>query len=422
MKFLQLIKKGAEAPEVLEEGVLYYDENTESISLKKGGEPVPPVTPEITITVEDAFDTDIIALTATKNETVQGEISWTCNLASSIAEINGTTLTFKQHYEGSVSLTATASNASAEKTITVSCEEVATATTYSIKTDSISIAETQPMDASSTSATVNFVGVTTQHYKLKEDYSVESNETQTVEFEANDTTEAATRNGSFKWNGENVAWEVNLKAKEDKPTIELVDLGLPSGIKWASCNVGATKPEEPGKYFQWGDTLGYTGDEALAHSTWSTAPFNNGSSSYDGTYFSTVSGTVCPNGVLAAQYDAATANLGEDYRMPTKAEYDELIANTTSTWFASDNTEFNGVAGRKFTSKTDSSKYIFIPAAGYCYSGSFDDVGSYGSVWASSLFSGNPNYAWYLNFGSGSVSMGSGSRYYGFSVRAVSKN
>ena len=417
MKFLKLIKKGAEAPEVLEEGVLYYDENTESISLKKGGEPVPPVTPEIIITVGDALDTDIIALTATKNETVQGEISWTCNLASSVAEINGATLVFKQHYEGSVSLTATANNASAEKTIAVSCEEVATATTYSIKANSISIAETQPMTASSTSATVNFVGITTQHYKLKDSVSVESNESQTVEFEANETSEAATRNGSFKWNGENVAWEVNLKAKEDKPTIELVDLGLPSGLKWATCNVGATSPEQYGKYFQWGDTVGYEGDEAKAHSTWSTAPFNNGSSSYDSSYFASVSGTVCPNGVLAAQYDAATANLGKDYRMPTKAEYIELTANTTSAY-----TQVNGVNCLKLTSKTDTSKSIVFPAAGYCNNGSFGSVGSYGDVWTSSLGSDGPSLAWYLYFGSGGVYLNDGSRYGGFSVRAVSKN
>ena len=180
MKFL---KKILNATEIVakEYSVLYYNEDSKSVNVKGS------LKPQITITTTDALDTDIIALTATKNETVQGETSWSCNLATDIAEINGATLVFKQHYEGSVTFTATTSNASAEKTITVTCEEVATATTYSIKTNSISVAETQPMDAESTSATVNFVGITTQHYKLKDSVSVESNESQTVEFAANET-------------------------------------------------------------------------------------------------------------------------------------------------------------------------------------------------------------------------------------------
>lgn len=411
MKFL---KKILNATEIVakEYTVLYYNEDSKSVNVKGS------LKPQITITVEDALDTDIIALTATKNETVQGDITWSCNLASDVAEINGATLVFKQHYEGSVVLTATASNASAEKTITVTCDEVATATTYSIKANSISIAETQPMEASSTSATVNFVGITTQHYKLKEDYSVESDETQTVEFEANDTTEAATRNGFFDWNGESVAWSVNLKAKEI--SFEMVDLGLPSGLKWANMNVGATAPWEYGLYFQWGATQGYEGDEAKAHSTWSTAPFNNSSSYGNETYFTANSGTWLTNdAILKSEYDAATANLGEGYRMPTKADYEELTANTTSTWFASGNTEFNGVAGRKFTSKSDNSKYIFIPAVGICDNGSFRYVGYDGYVWTSSLNSDYPNFALYLYSNGGYVEINDYERYGGFSVRAV---
>lgn len=404
MKFL---KKILNATEIVakEYTVLYYNEDSKSVNVKGS------LKPQITITTADALDTDIIALSATKNETVQGDITWSCNLASDVAEINGSTLVFKQHYEGSVKLTATADNASAEKTISVTCEEVATATTYSIKANSISITETQPMKASSTSATVNFIGITTQHYKLKDSVSVESNKTQTVEFEANKTTEAATRNGSFDWNGQSVAWFVNLKAKEVKPTVELVDLGL--SIKWATCNVGATSPEQYGKYFQWGDTVGYEGDEAKAHSTWSTAPFNNGSSSYDSSYFASVSGTVCPNGVLAAQYDAATAAYGEGYRMPTEAECDELIVNTTSTWET-----VNGVNGRKFTASNGN--YIFIPAAGYCINDSFRNVSSSGCAWALNLYSRDPNGSTvHLSFFSGNAHTSFFVRYSGFSVRAV---
>lgn len=231
------------------------------------------IVPTINITMQDSYtDTDIIALSAEKSASVEGNITWSCNLASTIAEINGSRLTFKQHYEGSVGLTATADNANDSKTITVTCDEVATATTYSIKANSISVAEAQPMDAESTSATVNFVGITTQHYKLKDSVSVEINETETVSFVANETTEAATRNGSFEWNGESVEWSVNLKAKEI--SYEYVDLGL--SVKWATCNVGATSPEEPGMYFRWGETTGHyqTGTTVTGDSyNWVNTPF-----------------------------------------------------------------------------------------------------------------------------------------------------
>lgn len=334
MKFLQLIKKGTTVP-TPEEGVLYYDKNTESTSVI---------------------------------------------IPNSIVS-----------------------------------------TTYEVK--NISVTETQPMEASSTSATVTFTGVKTETYKKGNTVVTETEESQTVEFEANDATETATRNGSFLWNGQSVEWEVNLKAKEDTPTVELVDLGLPSGLKWATCNIGATKPEEYGLYFQWGATEGYTGDEAKAHSTWSTAPFNNGSSSYDATYFASIKDNVIitkegeyfPS--LKPQYDAATAAYGKDYRMPTKAEIEELIENTTSTWET-----VNGVDGRKFTSKTDSSKYIFIPAAGRYYNGWLDAIGNYGYIRTSSLDLDYLNNAWYLNFLKYGVNTHYDNRSLGFSVRAVSKN
>lgn len=199
-----------------------------------------------------------------------------------------------------------------------------------------------------------------------------------------------------------------------QPTFEYVDLGLPSGLKWAKCNVGATKETDYGKYFQWGDTVGYTD---ASHSTWSTAPFNNGSSSYDSSYFASVKDDVCPNGVLASQYDAASVNMGSNWRMPTQADFKELTANTTVTW----ETNFNdsGVAGRKFTSKKDSTKYIFIPSAGFAYNGSLDFQGSYGGVWSSSLYSSIPNNAWLLGFDSGSMGIDYNGRYSGYSVRGV---
>ena len=172
--------------------------------------------------------------------------------------------------------------------------------------------------------------------------------------------------------------------------IEYVDLGLPSGLKWAKCNVGATSETGYGDYFQWGSTTPNTADEC----NWAKAPFNGGASSYDEAYFNSVKDTVCPNGVLAKEYDAASQIMGSDWRMPTKDEIQELIDNTTKERFT--NYNGTGVNGWKFTGSNGNS--IFIPAAG-CRSGSsFADQGDHGNVWSSSLYTLDPYDAWDLYF------------------------
>ena len=196
---------------------------------------------------------------------------------------------------------------------------------------------------------------------------------------------------------------------------EYVNLGLPSGLKWAKCNVGAENETDYGDYFMWGSTTPNTADEC----TWANAPFNNGSSNYDETYFNSVKNTVCPNDILAKEYDAARAIMGGDWRMPTKAEFDELLSGTTNEWIT--NYNGTGINGRKFISKTDTSKYIFIPAAGNCYNGSVSNVGSDIDVWSSSLNTSSPGSAWYLSSYSGGNSKYSSSRCLGWSVRGVRK-
>ena len=209
-----------------------------------------------------------------------------------------------------------------------------------------------------------------------------------------------------------VHYSGNVVIEEDP--YEYVDLGLPSGTLWATCNIGANSPEEYGKYFQWGDTVGYEGNEAKAHSTWSTAPFNNGSSKYDGAYFTSVKDIVCPNDVLANEYDAAYANTNGKQKMPTQAQLDELTANTTSEW-----TTVNGVNGRKFTSKIDPTKSIFVPASGYFDYTSQTSVSFGGYIWSSNLYTSNPNYVYRLRCGSSDASWNPDYRYYGFAVRGV---
>ena len=198
-----------------------------------------------------------------------------------------------------------------------------------------------------------------------------------------------------------------------RTSYEYVDLGL--SVKWAKTNLGAENEYDYGDYYMWGSTTPNTDDNCA----WSTAPFNNGSSSYDSTYFASVSGTVCPDGILASEYDAAYVATDGKAHMPTQAQMQELIDGTDITWYASGNEEFNGIAGRKFANKSDSSKYIFIPASGYRYGSSFDYQGSSAYVWSSSLYTGNPDYAWRLYFSSNSIYVSHDDRYLGFTVRSV---
>lgn len=201
---------------------------------------------------------------------------------------------------------------------------------------------------------------------------------------------------------------------EQTKQYEYVDLGLPSGLKWAKCNVGATSETDCGNYFMWGSTTPNTADEC----TWTNAPFNNGSDSYNKEYFTShKSEWLDDKDNLKPEFDAARAIMGGDWRMPTRDEIQELLDNTNNEWIE----DFNGsgVNGRKFTSKTDTSKYIFIPAAGFRTHGSVNYVDIYGDVWASSLDISNPDYAWILNPNSGVCCIGYSYRYDGKPVRGV---
>ena len=116
------------------------------------------------------------------------------------------------------------------------------------------------------------------------------------------------------------------------------------------------------------------------------------------------------------EYDAAAANWGGDWRMPTRAELEELMKNCTWTW-----TTQNGVYGYKVTSKKSgyTNKSIFLPAAGYRDGSDLDSAGSGGAYWSRSLYTDDPNHAYGLYFYSGSVYRDYRSRYYGHSVRPV---
>ena len=192
----------------------------------------------------------------------------------------------------------------------------------------------------------------------------------------------------------------------DKIQSEAVDLGL--SVKWANMNIGAECPEDYGDYFAWGEV------EPKETYNWSTYKWCNGSSKTLTKYNTDSSrGTVDNKTQLELSDDAARANLGGNWRMPTDAEMTELREQCTWTW-----TTQNGVNGYKVTSKSNGNS-IFLPAAGYRSGSSLNYAGSYGDYWSSSLYTDYPSLAWYVNFGSGDVDRGNDYRYGGHSVRPV---
>ena len=165
-----------------------------------------------------------------------------------------------------------------------------------------------------------------------------------------------------------------------------VDLGLPSGTKWATMNVGASSETNYGNYYQYG----------------------KGASQYSETYQDeTYQGT---ENHLSLEYDTAAQVMGGSWHMPTQEQLNELTANTTYEW-----TTINGVNGGKFTSQNGN--YVFFAATGYWYNGSQHDVGSYGRYWGSSLR--DSSTAYYLYFDDGIKGVQGSNRKSGYSVRGV---
>ena len=191
------------------------------------------------------------------------------------------------------------------------------------------------------------------------------------------------------------------------------------GVKWATMNIGASQPSDYGLYFAWGDTQGYTAEqvgsgEGQKYFGWADYKYGNGTSSPGATGMTKYNST---DGLttLEAVDDAAVANWGGSWRMPTTAEFQALGAAVNTVW-----TQVNNVYGILCTDKTDSSKTLFFPAAGNCYNGSVRDVGLSGSYWSSSLYTTRRQYAYFLDFGSGDAFWDDDYlRCYGFAVRPV---
>lgn len=259
--------------------------------------------------------------------------------------------------------------------------------------------------------------------------------TDEVEWSSSDETIATVKDGEVTAVAEGEA-TISAKAGEKTATcsvrveskMQAVDLGL--SVKWSSCNLGATKPEEYGDYFAWGETEPYyTSQNPLTWKDGKTAGYNWASYKWGNGSYNTLTkyntnssyGVVDNKTVLDPEDDAAHVVLDDKWRMPTDAEWTELRENCTWNWTSDYNG--TGIAGRIVTSnKTGyTDKFIFLPAAGGRGNTLLGSAGSYGFFWSSSLYTGYPLSAWYVYFGSDVVDRDNDSRYFGRSVRPVSE-
>ncbi len=197
----------------------------------------------------------------------------------------------------------------------------------------------------------------------------------------------------------------NNTPQED--TKEAVDLAL--SVRWATCNIGAAKPEEYGKYFAWGETRNkdtfnwlFVGDYRWGVGKPAEQP-NFGMTKYNKSDNKTV---------LEAADDAATAKWGEEWRMPTAAEQQELLDKCIWTW-----TTRNGVNGYEVKGRNGNA--IFLPAAGYCNFSDVGEVGEYGYYWSASRHQNIPMHASHLLISTKRRSMNTCDRYIGLTIRPV---
>ena len=174
---------------------------------------------------------------------------------------------------------------------------------------------------------------------------------------------------------------------------DYVDLGLPNGLKWATCNVGANSPEEYGYYYAWGEVK--TKD---TYTEESSATYNKSMSDISG----------------KPTYDVARKKWGSSWRLPTRAEFQEL--QDKCRWEC---TTQNGKMGYKVTGPNGNS--IFLPAAGYRFLSSLNSSGEIGNYWSSTPDESNDDNAYELRFSSSSHFVGWSRRGDGLSVRPVSE-
>ena len=196
---------------------------------------------------------------------------------------------------------------------------------------------------------------------------------------------------------------------------EYVDLGLPSGMLWATCNIGAERPEDIGMYFAWGDIKGYAKSENHWF-TWDYYKWCRGSET-SMTKYCTSSGYGQVDFIveLLPEDDAATAIWGKEWRMPTSQDFRELCNSeyTTSEWLT-----VNGVKGRMITSNVNGNS-IFMPAGGRRYNAEIGFMEEEGNYWSSSLIYHLSAGAEFFDINATRMTQSLGPRYMGLTIRPV---
>ena len=246
-------------------------------------------------------------------------------------------------------------------------------------------------------------------------YSVESSDTEVVSVEINGKTlvfythkaGTATITVTDKESGQSVSFDVTVKDGTETGTgihtdttpegLEAVDLGLPSGTLWANMNVGATKPEEYGGYYAWGDR---EEKDMYYENTYSYYNSKDGRCEDIG------------NDIAGTIYDVAHLKWGGNWQMPSLDQINELLVKCNVNW-----TSVNGVNGREFTGPNG--RKVFLPAAGYRWIDSLYDESHAGHYWSSTNVSNRDISAYGLYFSSNQAYCSDNSRYIGLSVRPV---
>ena len=202
------------------------------------------------------------------------------------------------------------------------------------------------------------------------------------------------QNDDVTYKGEELSFstkDIHLCPNNNHP--HMIDLGLPSGTKWACCNVGASSPEEYGNYYAWGETQPKSAYEWENYQYWTE---NDGAINIG-------------SDISRTNYDAATVNWGSPWHMPSLDQYRELTNNVTYLHW----TSINGISGSMLVFSNGNS--IFMPFAGYRIHGTHDSQGMVGNYWSSTLHT-DIGWAWESDNG---LSTSPSARYWGLSVRAV---
>ena len=202
-------------------------------------------------------------------------------------------------------------------------------------------------------------------------------------------------NSSIEINNEMVLTKTTEKVERYKA----VDLGL--SVKWATCNVGASRAEDYGDYFAWGETA-------------KKSDYNNNTYEYYVVIGYYVHCIYIGSDIRGTQYDVATVKWGNNWRMPTKDEIKELCSNCTWEWISR-----NGVNGYLVTGPN--SNNIFLPASGYRSGTNVYGLGSFGNYWSATLYEDDGYDAYGLFFGSDYWEWAYGARYGGLTVRPVTE-